>query len=125
LEIIMFDFERRDIAALREAYIDTCRAHRNCAMLVERRGPVAPLVDLRDDAARQIEKLAALFQRCGIERPDLDSGAPIRRFTTIPQAVAAALYAKERSAAAAQSLQIVVRETPVGQPEHQSAGRRQ
>ena len=98
LEMIMFDCERPDIRALREAYTDTCRARHTYAMLVEKLGPLAPLPDLRDGAARQIEQLEALFRRCGIETPDTDSGAPIRRFTTIPQAVHAALSARERGA---------------------------
>jgi hypothetical protein len=111
----MFDLESRDITALRQAYTDISRARSTYVALIDRLGPVAPLPDLRDDAARQIEKLEALLQRCGIEVPDRERSAPLRRFRTIPQAVDAALSAKERDAAAAQSLQIVVREAPVGQ----------
>jgi hypothetical protein len=120
LEIIMFDFERRDIHALREAYTDACRARHTYAVLVDKLGRLAPLLELRDRAARQIEKLEALFQCCGIETPDSNSAAPIRRFNTIPQAVDAALAAKERGASATQALHIVVRESPIGQRQHQN-----
>lgn len=109
----MLELEAHDVAALREAYTGICRARRRYTRLIERLGSVAPLPELRDEASGQIEKLEALFERCGIEVPHLEHGWPIRRYNTIPQAVDAALCRRARSDVARESLQIVVHEARV------------
>jgi hypothetical protein len=85
-----------DMRALQEAYRDTHRVWATYNRLIEKCGVVPPLDRLREDAARHIDTLEALLARHGIHLSDAGSGELVPHFSTIPQAVAAAMTAAAR-----------------------------
>jgi hypothetical protein len=87
-----------DQRALNEVYKEIRLAWATYNRIIENYGAVPPLIALRDDAARHIETLEALSARYAVQLSDADCGESVRRFTTIPQAVAAVMAAARQGA---------------------------
>src|SRR5688500_2954212 len=88
----------QELSALREAHAAVSRAHAVYVGLIADVGPVQPFPALRDAAACHLDTLEALFTRCGVPAPQRPACPRVRRYSTIPQAVAAAVAARAKSA---------------------------